>query len=139
MSKSDKLSKQLVDRERLILQFIDMRDFHNFIVWQRAHAFSLQIYRISKKFPKDEIFGMTSQIRRAATSIPINIAEGCGRRTDSEFAYFLDVAAGSASEVEEELLLSRDLEFINIQTFQDLDKEVKEIKAMLGSLIDKLK
>ena len=92
----------------------------------------------TKGFPKDELFGMTSQIRRASTSIPINIAEGCGRRSDAEFAYFLNIAAGSASEVEEELLLSFDLEFLDKESYQQLDKEVKEIKAMLGALIDTL-
>ena len=81
---------------------------------------------------------MTSQLRRASTSIPINIAEGCGRRSDAEFAHFLNIAAGSASEVEEELLLSFDLEFMDKESYKQLDKEVKEIKAMLGALIDTL-
>lgn len=115
-----------------------MRDFHNYKVWQRGHQFALDVYKRTKKFPKDELFGMTSQLRRASTSIPINIAEGCGRRSDAEFAYFLNVAAGSASEVEEELLLSFDLEFLDSKTYQQLDKEVKEIKAMLGALIETL-
>ena len=116
-----------------------MRDFHNYMVWQKAHQFSLRIYGLTKKFPHDELFGLTSQIRRASTSIPINIAEGCGRRTDAEFAYFLDVAAGSASEVEEELLLALDLGFIGKDEHQDLDSKVTEIKAMLGALMDKLR
>ena len=81
---------------------------------------------------------MTSQLRRASTSIPINVAEGCGRKSDAEFAHFLNIAAGSASEVEEELLLSVDLGFLDGLIFQKLDKEVKEIKAMLGKLIDTL-
>ena len=81
---------------------------------------------------------MTSQLRRASTSIPINVAEGCGRRSDAEFADFLNIAAGSASEVEEELLLSYDLEFLDKEPFLQLDKEVKEIKAMLGKLIETL-
>ena len=115
-----------------------MRDFHNYKVWQRGHQFALDVYKQTKKFPKDELFGMTSQLRRASTSIPINIAEGCGRRSDAEFAYFLNIAAGSASEVEEELLLSFDLEFLDIKTYQQFDKEVKEIKAMLGKLIETL-
>ena len=115
-----------------------MRDFHNYIVWQRGHKFALDVYKQTKIFPKDELFGMTSQLRRASTSIPINIAEGCGRRSDAEFAYFLNIAAGSASEVEEELLLSFDLEFLDKEPFLQLDKEVKEIKAMLGKLIETL-
>ena len=115
-----------------------MRDFHNYIVWQRGHQFALDVYKQTKSFPKDELFGMTSQLRRASTSIPINVAEGCGRRSDAEFAHFLNIAAGSASEVEEELLLSFDLEFLEKEPFLQLDKEVKEIKAMLGKLIETL-
>lgn len=115
-----------------------MRDFHNYIVWQRGHQFALDVYKQTKSFPKEELFGMTSQLRRASTSIPINVAEGCGRRSDAEFAHFLNIAAGSASEVEEELLLSFDLEFLDKEPFLQLDKEVKEIKAMLGKLIETL-
>ena len=115
-----------------------MRDFHKYQVWQRGHQFALDVYKRTKDFPKEELFGMTSQLRRASTSIPINIAEGCGRRSDAEFAHFLNIAAGSASEVEEELLLSFDLEFLDKEPFLQLDKEVKEIKAMLGKLIETL-
>ena len=115
-----------------------MRDFHKYQVWQRGHQFSLDVYKQTKRFPKEELFGMTSQLRKASTSIPINIAEGCGRRSDAEFAHFLNIAAGSASEVEEELLLSFDLEFLDGEAYQQLDKEVKEIKAMLGKLIETL-
>jgi four helix bundle protein len=115
-----------------------MRDFHNYKVWQRGHKFTLDVYKQTKKFPKEDLFGMSSQLRRASTSIPINIAEGCGRRSDAEFAYFLNIAGGSTSEVEEELLLSFDLEFMDNESYQKLDKEVKEIKAMLGALIETL-
>ncbi len=115
-----------------------MRDFHNYKVWQRGHQFALDVYKQTKGFPKEEMFGMTSQLRRASTSIPINIAEGCGRRSDAEFAHFLNIAAGSTSEVEEELLLSFDLSFMNEESYQKLNKEVKEIKAMLGALIETL-
>ena len=116
----------------------NMRDFHKYQVWQRGHQFALDVYKQTKTFPKEELFGMTSQLRRASTSIPINIAEGCGRRSDAEFAYFLNVAAGSASEVEEELRLSFDLGFLNETATLQLEKEVKEIKAMLGKLIETL-
>ena len=115
-----------------------MRDFHNYKIWEKGHQFALCIYRKTKSFPKDELFGITSQIRRAAASIPFNIAEGCGRRSDSEFAYFLNIAAGSASEVEEELLLSYDLEFLDKSSYQQLDKDVNDIKAMLNKLIETL-
>ncbi|MBQ3738599.1 MAG: four helix bundle protein [Bacteroidales bacterium] len=115
-----------------------MRDFHNYKAWEKGHQFALCIYKKTKSFPKDELFGITSQLRRAATSIPINIAEGCGRRSDSEFAHFLNIAAGSASEVEEELLLSHDLDYIDKTSYQKLDKEVNDIKAMLNKLIETL-
>lgn len=115
-----------------------MRDFHNYKVWSRGHQFALSIYKKTKSFPTEELFGLTSQIRRASMSVPFNIAEGCGRRSDAEFAHFLNIAAGSASEVEEELLLAHDLEFINKESYQQLDKEIKEIKAMLSKLIDSI-
>ena len=115
-----------------------MRDFHNYKVWQRGHLFALNVYKQTKSFPKEELFGMTSQLRRASSSIPINIAEGCGRRSDAEFAHYLNIAAGSASEVEEELLLAYDLEFLDKESYLPLDKEVKEIKAMLSKLIDSI-
>ena len=115
-----------------------MRDFHNYKVWSRGHQFALSIYKKTKSFPKEELFGLTSQIRRASMSVPCNIAEGCGRRSDAEFAHFLNIAAGSASEVEEELLLAYDLEFLDKESYQQLDKEIKEIKAMLSKLIDSI-
>ena len=115
-----------------------MRVFHQYKVWSRGHQFALSIYKKTKGFPKEELFGLTSQIRRASMSIPFNIAEGCGRRSDAEFAYYLNIAAGWASEVEEELLLAFDLEFLDKESYQPLDKEVKEIKAMLSKLIDSI-
>ena len=105
-----------------------MRDFHNYKVWSRGHQFALSIYKKTKSFPKEELFGLISQIRRASMSVPFNIAEGCGRRSDAEFAHFLNIAAGSASEVEEELLLAYDLEFIDKESYQQLDKEIKEMR-----------
>lgn len=115
-----------------------MRDFHKYQVWQRSHRFAIDVYKQTKCFPKEELFGMTSQLRRASTSIPINIAEGCGRKSAAEFAYFLNIAAGSASEVEEELRLSCDLGFMKETITAILEKEVREIKAMLGKLIETL-
>ncbi len=115
-----------------------MRDFHNYKVWEKGHQFALNIYKHTKSFPKEELFGITSQIRRAATSIPFNIAEGCGRRSDAEFAYFLNIAAGSTSEVEEELLLSYDLGFLNKSSYLELNDAINEIKAMLNKLIETL-
>ena len=98
----------------------------------------MSIYKKTNSFPKEELFGLTSQIRRASMSVPCNIAEDCGRRSDAEFAHFLNIAAGSASEVEEELLLAYDLEFLDKESYQQLYKEIKEIKAMLSKLIDSI-
>ena len=110
-----------------------MKNFHKLQIWQRSHQFALKIYKISELFPTRESFGLTSQIQRAATSIPINIAEGCGRGSESDFARFLQIAIGSASEVEEELLLAKDLKYISEKDFEDLEQEIKEIRSMITS------
>jgi four helix bundle protein len=89
-----------------------MQDFRELKVWQRSHRLTLDVYRASRSFPKDELFGLTSQTRRASASIPANIAEGCGRNGDPEFARFLQIAMGSACELEYHLLLAFDLNFI---------------------------
>lgn len=89
-------------------------------------------------FPKEELYGLTSQIRRACASIPANVAEGCGRGSDAEFARFLQIAMGSASELEYHLLLARDLNLLNSSDYNQLAREVTEVKRMLTSLIQKL-
>jgi four helix bundle protein len=115
-----------------------MRDFRKLKVWEKAHQFTLQIYRITKKFPSDERFGLTVQLRRAAASIPTNIAEGCGRGTERELARFMSIAAGSASEVEYQLLLSRHLNYIQDETHKELNQQINEIKKMLNRFIQRL-
>ena len=112
-----------------------MKDFKELKVWQKAHALALAIYKVTKDFPREEIYGLTSQIRRAAVSISANIAEGCGRRSDGEFVRFLQIARGSASEVECHLLLARDLKFLPESTYQDLEKKLIEVQRMLTSLV----
>ena len=89
-----------------------MKDFRQLKVWEKAHQLALQVYKTTVNFPREELYGLTSQIRRSSMSIPTNIAEGCGRHTDAEFARFLQIAMGSASETEYQLLLARDLEFL---------------------------
>ena len=86
-----------------------MQHFRNLLVWQKSHEMVLQVYRISRDFPREELYGLTSQLRRAAVSIPSNIAEGCSRGSDADFGRFLIIALGSSSEVEYQLLLARDL------------------------------
>ena len=89
-----------------------MKDFRQLKVWEKSHQLALAIYKSTKEFPKEEVYGLTSQIRHASMSIPTNIAEGCGRNTDKEFARFLQIAMGSASEAEYQLILARDLNFL---------------------------
>jgi four helix bundle protein len=112
-----------------------MKDFKNLEVWAIAHAFTKKIYIISGKFPKEEVYGITSQIRRASTSIPANIAEGCGRKSEKEFSRFLQIASGSASEVEYLLLLTNEIGYLKKDNYFDLQSDVIRIRKMLAGLI----
>ena len=116
-----------------------MQDFRNLKVWGKAHALTLDVYKASKSFPREEMYGLTSQMRRASVSIGSNIAEGTCRRGDAEFARFLQMAAGSASEVEYHLPLARDLELLKPTDCKRLSDEVVEVKRMLSSLMQKLR
>lgn len=116
-----------------------MKDFRQLKVWEKSHQVALAIYRATKEFPKEELYGLTSQIRRSSMSIPTNIAEGCGRNTDADFARFLQMAMGSASETEYQLLLSHDLGFLNNEQYDKLNIDVTEVKRMLASLLKTLR
>lgn len=115
-----------------------MRDFRELKVWQKSHGFVLDVYRRSSSFPADERFELSSHIRKSATSISSKIAEGCGRSSDKDFARFLGIASGSASETEYQLLLAHDLGYLDREAFEHLHQLVNEIKKMLNSLIQKL-
>jgi four helix bundle protein len=115
-----------------------MKDFRDLQVWNKAHLLVLASYRSTAGFPKQEVYGMTSQIRRCAASIAANIAEGCGKRGNGEFQRYLNIAAGSASELEYHFLLSRDLNLLDQTTYQQLHNGVVEVKRMLASLIRKV-
>jgi len=115
-----------------------MRDFKELKVWQKAHHFVLDVYQQSRSFPSDERFGLTAHLRKSAISVPSNIAEGCGRESERELARFLSVAAGSASESEYQLLLARDLGYLQHDAHRQLDEQVTEIRRMLYSFIQKL-
>jgi four helix bundle protein len=115
-----------------------MKDFRDLNVWQEAHGLVLDCYNTTATFPKQEIFRLTSQIRRAASSIPANIAEGCGRRGNAELHRFLQIAMGSASELEYHILLSRDLNFLKPEKYDDLQAQLTEIKRMLAGLLRKV-
>lgn len=115
-----------------------MKDFKQLIVWNKAHQLVKNIYSITGNFPKEEIFGLTSQLRRASASIPTNIAEGCGRGSDADFKRFLQIAFGSASEVEYLLLLTFELGYYNEKIYLKVIGELIEIKKLLASFIKKL-
>ena len=116
-----------------------MKDFKNIEMWKRSNKLTLDIYKATQQFPKEEMFGLTSQIRRAVSSIPTNIAEGCGRRTNAELANFLNIASGSASEVEYEILLAKELCYITNEQCELWTKEIWEIRSMLAAYMKKLK
>ena len=115
-----------------------MRDFKKLDIWQRGLDFSLQVYEKTASFPSEERFGLTSQIRRAATSIPINIAEGAGRVSKKDFAHFLHIAEGSANEVECELIIAKGLNYLSSNNYEILMNEINEIKKMIVGFRSKL-
>lgn len=116
-----------------------MQNFRDLIVWEKGHLFTLAVYQATRNFPKQELFGLTSQIRRSSASVPANIAEGCGRTGDPELRRFCLIAMGSASELEYHLLLARDLNYLVASVYKKLDAAVTETKRMLASLINKLR
>lgn len=116
-----------------------MQDFRNLAVWQKAHQLTLTIYTATASFPKEELYGLTGQMRRSAASIPTNIAEGCGRDSQAEFSRFLTIAMGSASELHYQVILAKDLGFIATGLAETLDKDVTEVKRMLAALIKKIR
>jgi len=116
-----------------------MKDFKKLKVWGKAHHLTLKVYKATAVFPREELYGLTSQMRRSSASIPTNIAEGCGRNTDSELARFLEIAMGSASELEYLFLLSNDLNLLERSDFEVLTSKVIEIKQMLASFIKRLR
>jgi four helix bundle protein len=110
-----------------------MQDFRNLKVWQKAHALTLAVYRETRNFPADEKFGIVSQLRRSCASIAANLAEGCARGGDIDFARFVNVAAASASETDYHLLLARDLHYLDELIYQQLFDQISEVKRMLNS------
>jgi four helix bundle protein len=116
-----------------------MQDFRDLKVWQCAHQLTLAVYRTTASFPPEERYGLTSQLRRSAASVPANIAEGRGRGTDGDFGRFLRIALGSATETEYHLILARDLEIVAATTVEQLLADVVDVKKMLTALILKLK
>jgi four helix bundle protein len=116
----------------------EVKDFRQLKVWQKAHELTLAVYRLTATFPREELYGLRNQLRRAGSSIAANLAEGCGRNGDAELARFCSMAMGSASELEYHLLLGRDLELIKRKDYLVLHQEVTELKRMLTALMQKL-
>jgi four helix bundle protein len=117
-----------------------MRDYKKLEVWKKAHELTLFVYKtMLPYFPKSEQFDLVSQTKRAAYSIPMNIVEGSGRFTEKDFAHFLDIALGSAHELEYDCLLSKDLGYIDEIIYQNINQQINEVKAMLIGLIKALR
>ncbi len=116
-----------------------LRDFRNLKVWEKAYKLTLDVYEATRGFPKDELYGLTTQTRRAAASVAANIAEGCGRMGAAELARFIQIAMGSASELEFHLLLARDLKMLDASRYEALSAQVIELKRMLTAFWQKLK
>lgn len=110
-----------------------MQNYKELKVWEKSHQFTLKVYQLTLSFPKEELYGLTNQLRRAASSIPANIAEGCGKNSQQELAHFLNISLGSANESEYFLLLAKDLKYISEDSFENLFDNINEIKAMLIS------
>jgi len=115
-----------------------MRNYSELLIWQKSHELTLKIYTASFSFPKEEIYGLTSQMRRSSASIPTNIAEGCGRDSNAEMKRFLIISSGSSSELEYQLLLVKDLNYIDEYLYQELSLAVIEIRKMIRAFIKSL-
>lgn len=115
-----------------------MKDFRDLKVWEKSHHLALDVYDLTATFPSAERYGLTSQMRRAASFVPANIAEGCGRSGNGELSRFLYIAMGSACELEYHELLAKDLKLINATDYQKVESRTIEVKRMLAALITKV-
>ncbi|MEZ5346632.1 MAG: four helix bundle protein [Pyrinomonadaceae bacterium] len=116
-----------------------MKDFRKLRVWRDSHNLTLKIYKISKNFPNNELFSLTSQMRRSSASIATNIAEGCGRDGDRELARFLQIAMGSSYELDYQLMLSRDLGYVNPSTYVEINDSIDKVKRQLALFLKRLR
>lgn len=124
---------------RLAVWEISVRNYRDLQVWAKAHSLTLAVYQATRHFPADERFGLTGQIRRACVSIGANLAEGCGRRSEGDFARYVQIALGSAAEVSYHLLVARDLGFIDTSAYNCLLVETDEVMKMLSALLDRVR
>ena len=118
--------------------FILFENFDKLLVWQRAHSLVLKIYEVTNNFPKEEIWGLTSQIRRAAVSVPSNIVEGKARGSRKDFKRFLLVARGSLEEVKYQSLLAKELKYMNEEQYEEITAMIEEVGRLLGGMIRKV-
>lgn len=116
-----------------------MKDFRELKVWQKAHELTLAVYQVTAGFPREELYGLTTQMGRAGTSIAANLAEGCGRMGDAELSRFCSIALGSASELQYFLLLARDLQHLQGGDYDRLAEKTTEVKRMPTGFLQKLK
>ncbi|UPL50728.1 four helix bundle protein [Hymenobacter sublimis] len=116
-----------------------MFDFRKLRIWQEGQDLTLRIYQLTRSFPKEELFGLTSQLRRSSASVPHNIAEGCGRQSAPDLLRFLTIAMGSASELESQLLLAQGLEYISTETASQILPDVERLRRMLTAYYQKIK
>ena len=116
-----------------------IKSYKDLIVWQKSYNLSLLVYKVTKNFPKEEIYGLTSQTRRAVVSIPSNIAEGYCRQRKLEYVHFLQISFGSGAELETQLLIAKDLVYISNKEFEELSNLLGEVMRMLNSLVSKIK
>jgi four helix bundle protein len=116
-----------------------MKDFRTLKVWEKSHRLVLAIYKATKPFPKNELYGITSQLQRSAVSVPTNIAEGCGKDSDAELGRYFKIAMGSSSELEYLLLLAHDLSYLTDDQYNNLQSNLVEVRKMLNAFIQKLK
>jgi four helix bundle protein len=116
-----------------------MQDYRKLIAWQKAHTFTKEVYMLTSEFPSSELYGLTAQLRRAALSIPTNLAEGSARGSNADFARFVQISVGSASEAEYLLLISHELGYISQGKFEEFSTQIEEIKMILSGLLNKLK
>ena len=116
-----------------------MQNFKNLDVWRKSHELTLKVYESTSQFPREEMYGLTSQIRRACASIPTNIAEGSGRETPADFARFLQIAIGSTSETEYLILLAHELKYITAAQYTELMGATVQVKRMLIALLKRIR
>jgi len=115
-----------------------VKDFRRLKVWEKAHLLTLDVYKLTARFPREELYSLTSQLRRCSASIGANIAEGCGKEGNRELYRFLQIASGSASELDYHLLLARDLNYLPQAEFLKVHKQLLEVRCMLTALLQKV-